>query len=120
VGRDVADGVDSGAVVEALADGHAITAALGQDGADRADVGGRSSALKRLSPSRPVGDSMTSLLAMPRPLMAKTSLPSRSRLARTHNSQRMQRLKSMTKSGWEASRSRRGKKWVKWGASMPV
>jgi hypothetical protein len=38
-----------------------------------------------------------------------------SRLARTHSSQKMQRLKSSSTSGWEASTGRSGKKWRKRG-----
>ena len=74
---------------------------------------------KSVSASRPVRAFTMSRVRMPRPESAKTFLRSTSRLARTHSEQRMQRLKSSSTSGCEASTGRSGKKWSKCGDITP-
>ena len=79
-----------------------------------------SSTEKPVSPSLPLAAFTMSFALIPRPVIPNTFFLSTSRLARTQSSQRMQRLKSSTTSGWDASMRRSGKKWVKCGLSIPV
>ena len=60
----------------------------------------RSLSAMSLSASLPLALLTIRCVPMPRPAIANTFLPSTSRLARTHSSHRMQRLKSSRMSGW--------------------
>jgi len=114
--RHIAHHVDRFTVVEPLADGDFVSPVLEQNRSGRTDLSGlvgdaeigRTQLAGSVAPSLPDGVLTTRCALMPRPCTAKIFLPSTSRLARTHSSQRMQRLKSITASGWEASTGRRG------------
>jgi hypothetical protein len=92
----------------ARANGHGKAAPLGQDRAHRADaarqVVGREAAVAQAATGRI--DHQVRGHAVP--LMANTSLPSSSWLARRHSLHRMQRFRSSHRSGWLASTGRWG------------